>query len=56
MPVIHCKIEENALTVPRSYRIRFVPNNNVGTDDIAAAMCEIAPILTPDVARTAMSA
>ena len=56
MPVIHCKIEENALTVPRSYRIRFVPNNNVGTDEIAAAMCEIAPILTPDVARTAMSA
>ena len=56
MPVIHCKIEENALTVPRSRRIRFVPNNNLGTDDIAAAMCKIAPILTPDVAKTAMSA
>ncbi|MDU9048175.1 MAG: hypothetical protein Q3M30_04960 [Candidatus Electrothrix sp. Rat3] len=56
MLVVHCKIEENALTVPRSYRIRFVPNNNVGTDDIAQEMCEIAPILTPDVAKIAMSA
>ena len=56
MPTIRCKVEANPLTVPESYKLRFIPNNNQGTDDIAAAMCAIAPILTPDVARTAMSA
>jgi hypothetical protein len=56
MPVIHWKPEVNALTVPQSYKMRFIPNNNLGTDDITAGMCEIAPILTPDVAKTAISA
>ncbi|WP_446008321.1 hypothetical protein [Candidatus Electrothrix sp.] len=56
MPAIHCKIEPNLLTVPETYKIRFIPNNKLMTDDIAAEMCAVAPILTPDVAKTAMSA
>ncbi|MGX9727161.1 MAG: hypothetical protein ACTFAK_07535 [Candidatus Electronema sp. VV] len=38
MPAIHWKPEVNALTVPQSYKMRFVPNNDLGTDDIAAGM------------------
>jgi len=56
MSAIHCKIEPNLLTVPETYKIRFIPNNKLMTDDIAAEMCAVAPILTPDVAKTAMSA
>ncbi|WP_417908648.1 hypothetical protein [Candidatus Electronema sp. PJ] len=57
MPVaIRCKLEVNALTVPQSYRIRFVPNNYLGTDEIAAGMTAINPALTPDLAKSAISA
>lgn len=56
MPTVHCKVEVNALTVPESCKLRFIPNNNLGTDDIATEMCVIAPVLTPDVARVSISA
>ena len=56
MPTVHCKVEVNALTVPESCKLRFIPNNNLDTDDIAAEMCAIAPVLTPDVARVSISA
>jgi hypothetical protein len=56
MPAIHWKPEVNALTVPQSYRMRFVPNNHLGTDEIAAGMAAINPALTPDLAKSAISA
>lgn len=56
MPTIHWKPEVNALTIPQSYKIRFIPNNNLGTDDIAAGMVEINPALTPDLAKSSISA
>ena len=56
MPSIHWKPEVNALTVPQSYRMRFIPNNDLGTDDVAAGMTEINPALTPDLAESSISA
>jgi hypothetical protein len=56
MPAIHWKLEVNTLTVPQSYKMRFVPNNNLGTDDIAAGMTEINPALTPELARASITA
>uniref|UniRef100_UPI0040563070 hypothetical protein n=1 Tax=Candidatus Electronema sp. TaxID=2698783 RepID=UPI0040563070 len=54
--VIRCKIEANALTVPQSYKLRFIPNNHLGTDEVAAGMTAINPALTPDLAKSAISA
>lgn len=56
MPAIHWKPEVNALTMPQSYRMRFVPNNHLGTDEIAAGMAAINPALTEDLAKSAISA
>ena len=56
MSAIHCKIEVNALTVPQSYKMRFVPNNDLGTDDIAAGMTEINPALTQELAKSSITA
>lgn len=57
MPVvIRCKLEVNALTVPQSYKIRFVPNSHLGSDEIAAGMAEINPALTPELAKSSISA
>jgi hypothetical protein len=54
--VIRCKLEVNALTVPQSYKLRFVPSNHLGSDEAAAGMTEINPALTPDLAKSAISA
>ena len=54
--VIRCKIEVNALTVPQSYKLRFVPNSRLGMDEVAAGMTAINPALTPDLAKSAISA
>jgi hypothetical protein len=56
MPAIHWKPEVNALTVPQSYKMRFVPNDNLGTDDIAAGMNAINPALTPELAKASIAA
>jgi hypothetical protein len=56
MPAIHWKPEVNALTVPQSYKMRFVPNSNLGTDDIAAGMTAINPALTPELAKASIAA
>ncbi|MCI5132769.1 MAG: hypothetical protein D3904_14935 [Candidatus Electrothrix sp. EH2] len=44
MSAIHCKVEINSLTVPESRKLRFVPNNNLETDDIAEEMCVIESV------------
>lgn len=56
MPAIHWKPEVNALTVPQSYRMRFIPSDNLDTDDVAAGMTEVNPALTPDIAKSSISA
>jgi hypothetical protein len=56
MPAIHWKPEVNALTVPQSYRMRFIPSDYLGTDEVAAGMAEINPALTPDMAKSSISA
>jgi hypothetical protein len=53
---IRCKLEFNALTVPKSCKIRFLPNAYLGSDEIAAGMVDINPALTPDLAKSAISA
>ncbi|MCI5159175.1 MAG: hypothetical protein D3906_12235, partial [Candidatus Electrothrix sp. AUS1_2] len=55
MTTIQCRIEPNVLTVPPSYKIRFVPRGSVGTDDLAAAMAEENPNYTVDDAKTMLA-
>ncbi len=43
MASIQCRPEVNALTVPQSYKLRFVPRDSMGTDGLAAAMTEENP-------------
>ncbi|MGX9727441.1 MAG: hypothetical protein ACTFAK_09020 [Candidatus Electronema sp. VV] len=43
MATIQCRLEVNALTVPQSYKIRFVPRDSMDTDGIAAAMAAENP-------------
>jgi len=38
MASIQCRPEVNALTVPQSYKMRFVPRDSMGTDGLVAAM------------------
>ncbi|WP_339135233.1 MAG: hypothetical protein WGN25_17405 [Candidatus Electrothrix sp. GW3-4] len=40
MAKIQWRPEVNVLTVPQSYKIRFVPRDSAGTDDLAVAMNE----------------
>ncbi|XCN72907.1 MAG: hypothetical protein Q3M24_21935 [Candidatus Electrothrix aestuarii] len=40
MAKIQWRPEVNVLTVPQSYKIRFVPRDSDGTDDLAVAMNE----------------
>jgi hypothetical protein len=49
-------VEENALTTPRSCKLRFLPNNILNTNDIATEMLAINPALTPDLAKSSISA
>ncbi|WP_446009098.1 DUF4469 domain-containing protein [Candidatus Electrothrix sp.] len=44
----------NALTTPQSYKIRFVPRNILGKDDIIARIAERQPNLSEEVIRTVM--
>ena len=56
MPAIHWKSEVNALTVPQSYRMRFIPSDHLDTDDVAAGMAEVNPALTQNIAKSSISA
>jgi len=44
----------NALTTPQSYKIRFVPRNIRGKDDIIARIAERQPNLSEEVIRSVM--
>jgi hypothetical protein len=52
MSTVQCRLEVNYLTVPSSCKIRFVPRDSAGTDDLAAAMAEENPNYTENDART----
>ncbi|MCI5122175.1 MAG: hypothetical protein D3908_13485, partial [Candidatus Electrothrix sp. AUS4] len=43
MATIQWRPEINALTTPISYRIRFIPRNSAGIDDIAADIAQQHP-------------
>jgi len=55
MASIQWRPEVNVLTVPQSYKIRFVPRDSSGTDDLAAAMAEENPNYTEDDAKTMLA-
>ena len=55
MASIQWRPEVNVLTVPQSYKIRFVPRDSAGTDDIAAAMAEENPNYTEEDAKTMLA-
>lgn len=55
MATIQWRPEVNVLTVPQSYKIRFVPRDSAGTDDLAAAMAEENPNYTEDDAKTMLA-
>ena len=55
MASIQWRPEVNVLTVPQSYKIRFVPRDSAGTDDLAAAMAEENPNYTEDDAKTMLA-
>ena len=55
MAKIQWRPEVNVLTVPPSYKIRFVSRDSAGTDDLAVAMSEENPSYTEEDARTALA-
>lgn len=52
MATIQCRLEVNALTVPQSYKIRYVARDSAGTDALVAAMAAENPNYTENDART----
>ncbi|MCW5212352.1 hypothetical protein VU04_05535, partial [Desulfobulbus sp. TB] len=55
MPTIQWRPEPNVLTVPSSYKIRFVPRDSAGTDELAVAMNEENPNYSVEDAKTALA-
>ncbi|MGX9728942.1 MAG: hypothetical protein ACTFAK_16990 [Candidatus Electronema sp. VV] len=55
MATIQWRPEVNVLTVPSSYKIRFVPRDSAGTDDLAAAMNEENPNYSVEDAKTMLA-
>jgi hypothetical protein len=54
MATIQWRPAVNALTTPQSYKIRFVPHNILGSDDIVAKIAERQPNLSEEVIRAVM--
>lgn len=55
MASIQWRPEYNVLTVPPSWKIRFVPRDSVGTDELAAAMAAENPNYTEEDAKTMLA-
>lgn len=55
MHTIQWRVERNFLTVPPSWKIRFVPRDSAGTDDLAVAMNEENPNYSVEDAKTALA-
>ncbi|MGR0482503.1 MAG: hypothetical protein ACTFAL_14170 [Candidatus Electronema sp. V4] len=56
MATIQWRPEPNPLTVPYSWKIRFVPRDSSGTDELAVAMAEENPNYIDDDAKTLLAA
>ena len=54
MATIQWRPSVNALTTPQSYKIRFVPRNSLGKNDIVARIAERQPNLSEEVIRAVM--
>lgn len=55
MSSLQWRVEPNFLTVPPSWKIRFVPRNSAGTDELAIAMNEENPNYSVEDAKTALA-
>ena len=55
MPTIQWRPEVNLLTVPSSYKIRFVSRDSAGTEDLAVAMNEENPNYSVEDAKTVLA-
>ncbi|MCI5129886.1 MAG: hypothetical protein D3907_15695, partial [Candidatus Electrothrix sp. AUS3] len=55
MSSLQWRVEPNYLTVPPSWKIRFVPRNSAGTDELAIAMNEENPNYSVEDAKTALA-
>ncbi|MCI5120227.1 MAG: hypothetical protein D3908_03355, partial [Candidatus Electrothrix sp. AUS4] len=55
MQMIQWCVELNYLTVPSSYKIRFVPRGSIGTDDLVIAMHEENPNCSVEKAKTMLA-
>jgi hypothetical protein len=55
MATIQWRPEPNPLTVPYSWKIRFVPRDSSGTDELAAAMAEENPNYSEEDAKTMLA-
>ena len=52
---VQWRIEPNFLTVPPSYKIRFMPRDSAGTEDLAAAINEENPNYSVEDAKTMLA-
>jgi hypothetical protein len=55
MSSLQWRVEPNYLTVPPSWKIRFVPRDSAGTDELAIAMNEENPNYSVEDAKTALA-
>lgn len=55
MSSIQWRVEPNYLTVPRSWKIRFVPRDSAGTDELAIAMNEENPNYSVEDIKTMLA-
>ena len=55
MSTIQWRAEVNALTVPLSYKIRFMPRNVINTNDLAAEIVQDNPTCNKNLARSIIS-
>ncbi|MGX9728001.1 MAG: hypothetical protein ACTFAK_11995 [Candidatus Electronema sp. VV] len=40
MATIQCRVEQNPLTTPESYKLRFIPRSTGGYDEVAARLAQ----------------
>jgi hypothetical protein len=52
MSTIQWRPEVNALTVPQSYKMRFVPHDVIGTDELAAEIAAENPVYNQGLAKS----
>jgi hypothetical protein len=56
MPTIQWRPEVNALTAPQSYKMRFVPRNVIGTNELAAEIAAENPVYNQGLVKAMISA